>query len=220
MRNASRVFFASAFMLAPQIALATSMIGAPALLVHNGNALVDVQVLLNSGNVGIVYYPGGRFERTGDRTWTEFGDNGAQFSFEETGFDESTVYLIDRSRNVQIGLDVSSRQILYAEGNSQFRLLYTITDMQMAGGQISPQPATSEIVSYSCNEGIPLIVRYENTPDESLAFVSHDSFPEIRMEIAPSGSGARYVNGGYELLTKGDTAIFIVDGTEDFCTED
>lgn len=220
MPNPFRMLAAFILIIAAQTAFAAGPASLHNPLEGDTPRFLAVQAQINSSNVGLVFYPGGRFERTGDSAWMEIGDNGAQFFFEETGFDESTVYLLDRSRNVQIGLDVATRIILYAEGTNEFRPLYEITGMQMAAGQVSPQPATSETVTYSCNEGIPLIVRYENTADQSLAFASHDSFPEIRMEIAPSGSGARYVNGPYELHTKGDTAIFIYDGTEDVCVED
>ncbi|MEC9343555.1 MAG: MliC family protein [Pseudomonadota bacterium] len=175
---------------------------------------------VNSSNVSAVYYNGGRFIRVEPRRWQEQGDNGARFDFEVLGPDESALYLIDRSRNVQIALDVSQHIILYSHNNEPFRELYRITAMESAAGQPQPpqQQSTTQIVTYACNEGIPLVVRYVNNPDTSLAFASHDSLPEIRMEIAPSGSGARYVNGGYELHTKGDTAIFTFNGSQDICT--
>ena len=174
---------------------------------------------VNSANVTAVYYNGGRFVKVGPKRWQEVGDNGARFNFEELGPDESALYLIDRSRNVQIALDVSRRIILYSNNNEQFRPLYQMTGMEGAQQQPRPQQqAETQIVTYSCNEGIPLVVRSVNTANDSLAFVSHDSGPEVRLHSAQSGSGARYVGGGYELHTKGDTAIITINGTQDICT--
>lgn len=78
----------------------------------------------------------------------------------------------------------------------------------------------TQTVTYSCNEGIPLVVRYENVGDESTAFVSHDSFPEVKLPQVVSGSGARYATGPFELHTKGRTAVFTFDGAQDVCEED
>ncbi|MCB1465232.1 MAG: MliC family protein [Nitratireductor sp.] len=182
-------------------------------------AAASAQAQVNSANVSAVYYPGGHFIRVGPRQWQERGDNGARFQFEELGPDESAMYLLDRSRNVQIALDVSARVILYSHNNEPFRQLYQITAMEAAGQQQQQQTQSeTHTVAFSCNEGIPLVVRFVNSASESLAFVSHDSFPEVRLQIAPSGSGSRYVGGGYELHTKGDTAIITINGTQDICT--
>ncbi len=174
------------------------------------------QAQVNSANVTAVTYDGGRFVKVGPNQWQEQGDDGARFDFEVLGPDESALYLIDRSRNVQIALDVSRGMIQYSQDNEPFRDLYRITGMEG-----TPQPQAqplSQTVTFTCNEGIPLVVRFVNTATESFAFVSHDSFPEVRLVIAPSGSGARYVGDGYELHTKGDTAIITINGTEDICT--
>ena len=175
---------------------------------------------VNSGNVTAVYYPGGRFVRQSGKRWVEMGDNGARFNFRETGFDESTVYLVDRSRNVQIALDVSFMRVLYAQGNENFRPLYQITDMERARrGIVSQNPPSSHVVTYSCNEGIPLVVRYVVGGKRDLAFASHDGFPEVRMVQVRSGSGTRYASNGYELQAKGPTAIFTFNGNQDVCRQ-
>ena len=106
-----------------------ALIATRPVVLHQGGhvVLVSDDELLNSGNVAVVYYPGGRFERVAANRWVEAGDNGARFDFIETGFDETAVYLRDPSRNVQIALDVSLKVVLYAEGDGEFRKLYTIT---------------------------------------------------------------------------------------------
>ena len=82
--------------------------------------------------------------------------------------------------------------------------------------QVAPDITT---VNYSCEEGIPLVVRYENSANNSIAYFSHDSFPEVRLDEAVSGSGARYSNGYYTLSTKGADAILEWEGTQSFCRE-
>jgi len=78
-------------------------------------------------NLVRVEHSGGRFER-GDGGWTEYGADGrASFRFEETGRDEWSVYLIDRSRNVALQLDVHRRMIALIENGRRGRDLYAIT---------------------------------------------------------------------------------------------
>lgn len=197
----------------------TAMVALALALLALFAALSLAQAQVNSANVTVVTYDGGRFVKVSPTQWQEQGNNGARFDFEVLGPDESALYLIDRSRNVQIALDVSRGMIQYSHNNEPFRDLYRITGMEslqtQAPQQTQPQQQT---VTFSCNEGIPLVVRFVNSATESLAFVSHDSFPEVRLDIAPSGSGARYVGNGYELHTKGDTAIITINGTQDICT--
>lgn len=82
--------------------------------------------------------------------------------------------------------------------------------------QVAPAVTT---VNYSCEEGIPLIVRYENTAQTSSAYFSHDSFPEVRLDQVVSGSGSQYSNGYYTLSAKGADAILEWEGTQSFCRE-
>ncbi len=90
------------------------------------------------------------------------------------------------------------------------------TNQQGNTTQVTP---TATTVNYSCEEGIPLIVRYENTAETSIAFFSHDSFPEVRLDQVVSGSGSRYSNGYYTLSAKGADAILEWEGTQSFCRE-
>jgi hypothetical protein len=71
----------------------------------------------------------GGFEQRGER-WVEYGPEGrTRFYFEETGRDEWSVYLIDRSRNVAIQLDVHRRMVTLSERGRRQRDLHRITDV-------------------------------------------------------------------------------------------
>lgn len=85
---------------------------------------------------------------------------------------------------------------------------------------VSPLQAAGRRVEYTCNEGIPLIVKYINTQKTSIAIISHDSSPEIVLDNVQSGSGARYTDGNWVLHVKGKTALVGTGGqTDDSCTE-
>jgi hypothetical protein len=83
---------------------------------------------VDGSNLARVDHEGGRFEQ-GAGGWTEYDSGGqARFQFEETGRDEWSVYLIDRSRNVALQLDVHRRMIALIENGRRGRDLYAITD--------------------------------------------------------------------------------------------
>lgn len=74
-----------------------------------------------------------------------------------------------------------------------------------------PQPSRRR-VSYSCNEGIPLNVTFLEDRGQSFAIYSHDSGPQIRLRIQPSGSGFSYGDGFSELRGKGREITLIEQG--------
>lgn len=89
-------------------------------------------------------------------------------------------------------------------------LLLAITSSQAAGNR----------VEYTCNEGIPLIVKYINTSKTSIAIISHDSSPEIALDSVPAGSGAKYSDGNWVLHVKGKVALVGTGGQfDDECRE-
>jgi hypothetical protein len=105
------------------IAIVPPAFGAAAAVQPPGGERVD------GSNLARVDYEGGWFEeRRGG--WAEYGlDGGVRFRFEETGRDEWSVYLLDRSRNVAIQLDVHRRMVTYAENGGRRNDLYPITDV-------------------------------------------------------------------------------------------
>ena len=83
---------------------------------------------VDGSNLSRVDFAGGRFEQ-GDGYWTEYGTDGQpRFRFEETGRDEWSVYLIDRSRNVALQLDAFRHMVTLFENGRLVRDLYPIID--------------------------------------------------------------------------------------------
>ncbi len=73
-------------------------------------------------------------------------------------------------------------------------------------------------VAYSCNEGIPLNVTFVEDDRQDFAVYSHDSGPQIRVPVQPSGSGFSYSDGFNELRGKGSQIMLIEGGqTIDQC---
>ena len=171
---------------------------------------------VNGRNVTEVSYPGGSISLRGNR-WTERNADGSH-TFAETGRDDWSVYLLDRSRGVRLQLDLHRKLVLYADGNAPMQPLYQIVDARRGkSGNSGKQRSKQTVLNFTCNEGIPLTVRIENRGNNSTAFASHDSFPEVRLKQRRSGSGTRYSNGRYTLSMKGRSAIFEWDGIQDHC---
>ena len=70
----------------------------------------------------------GEFRQTAPKQWAESNLAGAiVFRFEETQRDDGSVYLVDRSRGVNLQLDLSTRKVMYNDAGSKPRALYDIT---------------------------------------------------------------------------------------------
>jgi hypothetical protein len=84
---------------------------------------------VNGENVMTVRFAGGAYRMSGPGRWSEYGAGGAgaRFTFEERQRDEWSVYLIDRSRNVEIQLDLYQHKIMYNAVGEARRPLYDIT---------------------------------------------------------------------------------------------
>jgi hypothetical protein len=84
---------------------------------------------VDGSNLVRVEFAGGWFEQRGGR-WTEYGlDGRARFHFEEISRDEWSVYMLDRSRNVEIQLDVFRHMVTFAENGGRRTDLYPITEV-------------------------------------------------------------------------------------------
>jgi hypothetical protein len=109
---------------------------------------------VDGSNLARADFAGGWFEQR-DGRWTEYGSDGrARFDFEETGRDEWSVYLLDRSRNVALQLDVHRRMVTLSENGESRRDLYAITGAAASwqGGYVErtmPQPLRSDRVDGS-----------------------------------------------------------------------
>ncbi|PSB55186.1 mannan-binding lectin [Chamaesiphon polymorphus] len=85
------------------------------------------KVVVNGHNVKAVSHPQGSFMALGNGNWKEVNDRGNTiFRFTETGRDDWSVYLFDKSRNVTIQLDLHRKTVVYRDNTQQFDL-YTIT---------------------------------------------------------------------------------------------
>ena len=78
-------------------------------------------------NATSVSYADGAYRMTGPGRWTEVKTNGDRFTFTENSRDEGSVYLVDRSRNVEIQFDLGRGRILYNEVGQPRSPLYEIT---------------------------------------------------------------------------------------------
>lgn len=70
----------------------------------------------------------GEYRQSAPRQWVETNQKGqTTFRFEETNRDDWSVYLADRSRNVNIQLDLHTRKVMYSDaGSPKPRPLYDI----------------------------------------------------------------------------------------------
>lgn len=184
--------------------------------------LVAQQRRSRTEGVTAVKYPGGQFRKVGPRKWVE-GRRNSGFQFREIGDDGRTITLLDRSRGVYIYLNLRRDMIMYAEDGDEPRELYPITGVIKA----IPEPDVEEMpenipeipkmARYSCEEGVPMVVRFESRGERSLAFVSIDGSPERRLRQIPSASGAKYSDGEYTVWTKGRNATLDINGDIDIC---
>ena len=95
---------------------------------RNSMAAQPGVAVTNGRNVQQVFFDRGSFKKTGPGRWSEFDAQGrAVFNFAETGRDEWSVYLDDRSRNVQIQLDLHRKWISYGQNGGGKSDLYRIS---------------------------------------------------------------------------------------------
>ena len=84
---------------------------------------------INGYNVKRVFLPKGTISLKGNGVWIEKGNDGARFEFEETGRDEWSVYIFDRSRNVRLQLDLHRKKVVYSDATQSYDL-YVIEGME------------------------------------------------------------------------------------------
>ena len=91
----------------------------------------------------------GEFRQSAPRQWVEVNQKGeTTFRFDETARDEWSVYLVDRSRGVEIQLDLFTRKVMFGDGRSPRRPLYDILAARAAPApQAQPAPAPQAAVA-------------------------------------------------------------------------
>ncbi len=78
---------------------------------------------VNGRNVKAVSHAQGSFMALGNGNWKEANDRGeTTFKFKETGRDDWSVYLLDKSRNVTIQLDLHRKMVVYTDSTQRFDL--------------------------------------------------------------------------------------------------
>lgn len=92
-----------------------------------GSSATPTPSAVNGRNVKNVKYEGGSFRQKKDGSWIEKNNDG-KHNFVETGRDDWSVYLEDKSRNVNIQLDLHRKEIFYSDANTPKRVQYLITD--------------------------------------------------------------------------------------------
>ena len=84
---------------------------------------------VNGMNVTMVAVPSGQFSMSGEGQWVEQTADGKSFEYTEANRDGSSVTLIDAQRGVELTLDVSQREVFYADGKGPKRPLYPIVQV-------------------------------------------------------------------------------------------
>ncbi|MEO0546574.1 MAG: hypothetical protein AAF035_06470 [Pseudomonadota bacterium] len=193
---------------------------------------VPVDNRTSAKDLQAVYLHDGSLEATGNGNWIGRSQNGTIVAhFVRVQLEANWLQLLNRQKGVYINIDLNSRTVSAIGSQGQNLGTHAVQSLAMkqkptygqgnnqGGGQIGQAYSTS-IVNYSCNEGIPLVVRYENIGNQSYAYVSHDSLPEIKMSSVRSGSGSQYVSGANSIHSKGNFVYANFNGIEDHCYQD
>jgi hypothetical protein len=78
---------------------------------------------VNGNNVKVVTHAQGAFKDVDDGNWEETDlQNNIRFNFKEVRREPRSVYLLDKSRNVNIQLDLSRKRIVYSDSSNKFDL--------------------------------------------------------------------------------------------------
>ncbi|WP_018690150.1 MliC family protein [Ahrensia kielensis] len=90
-------------------------------------------------------------------------------------------------------------------------------DQEPSNARQFAQTTSVKIYKYTCNEGIPLTLRFEETGGNSFVTWTHDGFSGARLPQVRSGSGSRYAANGYEIHSKGNSVYLNLRGIVDNC---
>ncbi len=121
-----------------------------------GSAAAAPAVETTGRNVTIVAYGQGgqrlgQFRQLSPRTWVEMNAAGVTtFRFEEVQRDDWSVYLVDRSRGVNLQLDLHTRKVMYSDASQPRAELYAILAAaagSVGAAPVSPPPVTVTPVS-------------------------------------------------------------------------
>jgi hypothetical protein len=119
--------------------LCTAVLAAPVARAHGGDDGV-----VNGSSVVWVGYGTGEFAQVAPGRWHE-GNGEGNHEFEETGRDEWSVYLLDRSRDMRIQLDLFRKEVIVGDGDAR-RPIYAIVDARAADVVAEPTQPTPVVV--------------------------------------------------------------------------
>lgn len=105
------------------------------------NAAVNAQGV-NGWNVIRASFDRGVFQQTAPGQWTEFGNGGRNFFFEERNRDDWSVYLHDGSRDMSIQIDIHREMISFSQSDGPRNDLYQITSS--AAGLMNSNPLAAQ----------------------------------------------------------------------------
>ncbi len=122
----------------------------------NNNVNNTPSGIVNGENLRYVEYNNqgsiGKFIQTRSGGWKEYAKDGT-FSFDETQRDEWSVYLIDRSRNVSVQLDLWKKEIYLNWDRENRSLLYAISEFSSNSSNIDNSQQTNDPPSnYNSNQ--------------------------------------------------------------------
>ena len=186
----------------------------PLLLVANKRNLTE--------GVTAVIHPRGEFRKVGPNRWSE---NNGTFKFREVKDNGRTITLYDKSRDMFVYLNLRQEMIRWALNGDEPQDLYKIigviredADEQVDEDEEADVPAKPKLARFTCEEGIPMVVRFEERGGRARIMVSIDGGPEMRLDQVKAGSGAKFANENYTVWLKGQNAMLEVDGNIDNCT--
>lgn len=181
----------------------------------------------NGRNVVSVSHPGGTFMFR-DGLWLEADTAGrVNFRFEEQQRDDWSVYLYDRSRDVNLQLDLHRKQILYSTGQNPLTPLYQITGAAAAlgavagtsavndgsGGSVPAVGAPTLSITNSSGEAI-LVLQDQNGSQTMLQQLAagqavSGSFPPGTVLAFANAAGTAFVGDRYTVIGTGQQSISI-----------
>jgi hypothetical protein len=160
----------------------------------------------------------GQFRQAAPRVWIE-GDNSgtARFRFEETQRDDWSVYLLDRSRGVNLQLDLHTRKVMYSEAGGPRSELYDILSAY-AGAAAAPQPPVAAAPVASPPAPAPAVVPVTG---RNVAFIGYGPLGDSRevSGLLQQKAGTEWhemqTNGTvrfrFEEVQRDDWSVYLVD---------
>ncbi|MBE9029759.1 hypothetical protein IQ266_08470 [filamentous cyanobacterium LEGE 11480] len=179
-------FSALALITAPAVALNSKI--ATATPVRQTMTLA-ARTQVNGRNVNFVRNAKKSYANRGNGNWVEMdSSNRVQFTFKEIKRDAWSVYLLDRSRNVQIQLDLNRKKIVFSNKTRRFDLGNITSASATVPGQTTPKPTRPT------SRPTPAKTRF--VPDAGFEYSIIESTKGERVSVGSDGNVSRWSNNG------------------------